>query len=252
MSEWKALNGRITLFPSAPPTPLPSADDLFRKVWGVAPLMFQQQQNPSMPSIAQGKREEITTHCLIHPSRIDITLAPWVDETGELKVSFIEDTNALFTELARILDLVKAGLIQSAISRVGLSMQVATTVQSSEEGNKVVTEAMPQEYRVSLTNEEDFAFQINRQRDSTAAANVTINFLSKWSVEKIQVFRMFPGTLTFPATPQMQIFTVASLTLDHNNVLTERHLNLEEQFQLLRECLTEAEKTLKAHHSRAS
>jgi len=253
MSEWQALSGRITLFPSGPPTsPLPSAEDMFRKVWGIAPQMFQQQQNPLTPGIAQGTRGQMNLNCLVHPSRVDVTLTPPIADTGELKVAFIEDTNELFAEFARIIDSVNTGPVPTPISRVGLSMQIATTVQGSEEGNNVVTQAMPEEYRVKLTNEEDFIFHVNRQRKSEVIQNVTMNFISKWSVDNVQVFRMFPGTITFPAAPQMQTFKVASLTLDYNNVPAERQLNLEEQSQLLRECLTEAEKTLKSHRARAN
>ncbi len=239
MNEWKALNARITLFPTAPLASSSfSALEVYQKVWGVSPDSFQTQQNPILPSIAQGRRDGIMVHCLAHPSRIDLNLAPPPGETAELELMFIEDQDKLYAELRKIIDVIAKGVILPSVSRVGLGLQFATAKPNPEEANKTLTQVMPPRYRTNLTNEEDFIFQVNLQRKSKEVQDVTMNFITKWSVDKVQVFRMFPGP-SFAGTLPTQIFIVASLALDYNS-FAEKLLNPEDQSRLLLECLTEA------------
>src|SRR5271166_2223837 len=87
MNEWKALNARITLFPSAPPaSPLPTALELYRHVWGGDPDSFQKQQNALLPTVAQGRREGMMTNCFAHPTRKAVghhTLPPALGDSRE-------------------------------------------------------------------------------------------------------------------------------------------------------------------------
>jgi len=98
MNEWKALSGRITLFPTArPSSPSPSALELYRLVWGGDPDNFHKQPNALLPTVAQGKRDGLMANCFSHPARIDFNLAPAhaPSEMAEMPLVLIEDTSHL-------------------------------------------------------------------------------------------------------------------------------------------------------------
>lgn len=245
MNEWKALGGRITLFPSAPPTsPLPSALELYPKVWGDEPDSFHKQQNALLPTVAQGRRHSIITNCFAHPTRIDLNLSPVPTPSGtqEPELVFIEDTDQLYTELKGIIKVLAKGIISSSISRVALGLQFVAVKRDSLEANKTLIQTMPQQYRMKVTNEEEFIFQVNRPRKSSKVESVKMNFVTKWSVENVQVVAMpVPaGGQPMPAAaPSIKNFLIASVSFDNNNFAT-RPLTPEEQSQLLDESLTEA------------
>jgi len=239
MSEWKALNGRITLFPTGPQS-IPSAADLYRAVWGAEPDAFQKQPNPLQPTLAQGRRSEMAATCLTHVTRVDFNLSPVLApiETGEPKISLIEDTGRLFGELKEIIKKIAGGTKVSSVSRIALYLQFATVRANFLEANKALTKVMPEQYRISVTDEEDIIFQVNRPRKSGKVEGLRMNFVTKWSVDNVQVM----VALSAGAAPWTKNFLTASVSFDYNNV-AEAALTTEQQSQLLHECLGEASET---------
>ena len=75
MIEWKALVGRISLFPSQS-SPMPSALEVFKTIWGVDPDSFKKQTNPLLPTIAQGTQSGMVATCSTNPGRLDVELTP--------------------------------------------------------------------------------------------------------------------------------------------------------------------------------
>ena len=157
---WKALLARISIFPLTPsPTP-PSALDLFKKVWQIEPEEFHGQANPLMPSMAQGKLGDLTVNCFKQQIRTDFNLLPLLPTGASL--ASIENTTQLHEELSHIIRVIGEGLISDPVVRVAVFVQLVMPAATLEEANKILLTSMPEAYRMGVTNEEDFVFQVNR------------------------------------------------------------------------------------------
>jgi hypothetical protein len=224
MSDWKALVGRVTLFPAlASPSPSPSALSLFTQIWGGDPDSFQRQTNALMPTIAQGKRQGMTATCSVHPARIDLNLEPApTPQTAAQSVAVIEDTTELQKQLLQIINVIGKAAISNSIARVALYLHFLTLADDFVEANKTITNVVPKKYGVKITDEEDFIFQINRPQTSKQVPGVKLNVLTKWSVERFQVFTISMPTPGVPMQPiamapqNVKIFISPSVVLDYS------------------------------------
>lgn len=248
MNEWKSSGGRITLFPAAVSTPSLSALELYRQVWGEEPDSFQRQPNPLMPSVAQGNSNGLKAVCVAQPARIDFNLTPPPrQDEAQQEVAFplIEDTGLLHSELSGLIDVVDRNAVLRSVVRVALGIQFLALKPSSTEANGVLTASIPQQYGVKITDEEDFIFQINRPYTSRSAEGIKTNFITKWSVDRLQIltFAFSAGgpTTTSAQTPasgsQTAEFIAASVNFDINNVPTLTPLPNGQPASLLREAL---------------
>lgn len=253
MSVWKALTGRISLFPSSPSSaPLPSALELYKRVWGADPENFQSSPNALVPTVAQGRRDGLTVGCSVHPTRVDLNLTPPLGtrESGDMTLVLIEDTVQLHTELARLVNFVgdRRGIGADAVSRVGLNLHFITLMPNIEETNKTLISVMPEQYRTRIKDEEDFIFQINRPRASRQVEGIRVNYIAKWSMDRFQLFNISIQAnlpvIDARGIPSQkgQGFTAASVVFDNNNVPVTFSLGPQQQSSLLLECLSEAEK----------
>lgn len=242
--------GRITLFPTpllSPP--LPSTLELYRSVWDGDPDNFQKQGNALMPTFAQGKRGDVMAICSVHPARIDFHLGPVLPENLPERESLvlIEDTSQLRAELMRIIEFVGKGGVSNSISRVALNVQFLVSRASTIEANKLLISVMPDQYRVQITDEEDFIFQINRPYMSREVKGVRMNSLTKWSVDRLKIVSLLVDMTGSPTpasasntAPKLQEFIAASVTFDNNNVPAGNNLAGEQQAALLLEELSAA------------
>ena len=252
MSAWRALAGRITLFPgpgAVPTAPLASALELYKEAWGGEPDLLQKSVNALAPTIAQGKRAEMTVGCAVHPVRIDFNLTPpAASEEAGMTFRLIEDTRQFHTELVRLIKFIGAGVVGSAsVNRVGIFLHFVQLAADIQEANKLLTAVMPDQYRVRITDEEDFVFQINRPQASLGVEGVKMNYLVKWSVDRFQVFNFaiptgasVTGSQSILPPPSHQ-FIAASVTFDHNNVPAASPLVGKQQSSLLSEGLRTSE-----------
>jgi hypothetical protein len=249
MNEWKSSGGRITLFPAAVSSPSLSARELYRQVWGEEPDGFQRQANPLMPSIANGSHNGLKAGCFAQPARIDFNLTPpsSPQEESQEGVSFplIEDTALLRAELLRIIDAVDQNTALSSVVRVALGVQFLALKASSAEANAVLAASIPEQYGVKITDEEDFIFQINRPYTSRRVEGIKTNFITKWSVDRLQIITLavqVGGPTTSAQTPasgsQTAQFIAASVNFDINNVQTPSPLPNDQPASMLREALT--------------
>jgi hypothetical protein len=250
MNEWKSSGGRITLFPAATPGPPPSALELYRQVWGEEPDGFQKATNPLTPSVAYGNRNGLKAGCIAQTTRIDFNLTP-SSQQGEAQedVSFplIEDTGLLRAELSRITDIVDQNAVLNSVVRVALGIQFLDVKPTSAEANGVLTAYIPKQYGVKITDEEDFIFQINRPYASRSAAGIKTNFITKWSVDRLQILTVAlsaggPTATSAQATPtsgssRTAEFIAASVSFDINNVPAITPLPNGQPAALLREAL---------------
>ena len=134
MIEWKALVGRISLFPSQP-SPMPSALDVFKTIWGVDPDSFKKQTNPLLPTIAQGTQSGIMATCSTNPGRIDMELTPVRSaDLPDSSFPLIEDTSQFHKELERIIHAIAQGHVSGPVSRVALVVHIVTLCEVPSKG----------------------------------------------------------------------------------------------------------------------
>ena len=236
------------MFPAAVSSPPHSALDLYRKAWGEEPDSFQKPANPLMPSIAQGSRNGLRAGCFAQPARIDFNLTPSPPSQEEAQeralFPLIEDTGLLRTELSNIIDILDRDIGVNSIVRVALGIQFLALKPSPTEANKVLAASIPEQYGVKITDEEDFIFQINQPYTSKSVAGIKTNFITKWSVDRLQILT-FAVPLSGPTTSaqthasgsQAEQFIAASVNFDINNVPTASPLHDGQPASLLREAL---------------
>jgi len=245
MTEWKTTGGRLTLLPAAPiATGLPSALELFTRVWGAEPDGFQRPSNPLMPSTAQGHRANLTFACTVQPSRIDFTISPYTPLQDPARAQFpvIEDTSQFQNELTQAIEVIGRDVAPNSIFRVAASIQFINLQPTIADANKVLTGVIPANYGVKIENEEDFIFQVNCPY-KTHIEDIRMNSIIKWSVERLTIVTMsIPISPTSPSAPQSVVleFKAASVTFDNNNTPSEKPLSAANQKLLLRAALETA------------
>jgi hypothetical protein len=251
MSNWKPLLGRISLFPvPTSGTDMPSALELFKKIWNLDPISFQGQVNPLAPSVAQGKSGALGLQASVHASRMDFTISSIspddAPENEPQKLNLIEDSESFATELFRIADLIGRQFTDAPILRVATFAQFLCPGDSNASANKTLTEVIPDPYRIRLDEETDFILQVNTPRPSKQLPKLQMNLITKWSVDRLQVVTMLVpfGAGTLPGTqgsvsPHVTEFIAASVSFDNNNapVTADQPLTSEMQAALLREGL---------------
>lgn len=244
MNEWKALVGRITIFPASSSVALPSVLDLYRKMWEGDPINFQGPTNPLSPSSAQGKRGQLGISCSVNPARIDFTLSSVGRESPSEppRLSVIEDSKEFHDELARIARMVGRDLVTHPILRVATFLQFVLIEANSTEANKALMSIVPEQYRITLGNEEEFILQLSRPRMSEKVEKLKLNLITKWSVERFQVVSLLISMGAAPQSgvaPQVTEFIAASVGFDNNNVpvSADKPLSNSQQSSLLLEGL---------------
>jgi hypothetical protein len=239
MNEWKTLASRVTLFPIGTSSP-PSALELYQKVWG-QPDNFQKPSSALAPAVAQGTNGDVMVACSVHPMRVDFNFfAPFPSSiVEEERPPVLEDATHLRAELERIIgNVVCGGDLGILASRVAINAQFVLLCTNATESNKALISVMPKQYRMQITDEEDFIFQINRPQNHPDIQNVRMNYITKWSTDRIRLGSLFlptNGSLTVPSTRRE--FIVASVTFDNNNVPVIQSLGNKEQSSLLYEGL---------------
>jgi hypothetical protein len=186
MGLWKALLGRVTLFPIIPTgTEAVSALDLYRRVWGSDPDVFQKQP-PSgtllVPSVAQGTQNGLSVSCLVQPVRIDLSITPQAQAGFKL----IEDTRLFHDALSGVVRTITNNNTIPT-NRAACSAQFSCPAKDYHEANVFLSSSIPNQYKVALEDEEDFILQINRPRQID---DIKMNYITKWSADRLQVMSL--------------------------------------------------------------
>jgi hypothetical protein len=247
MNEWKSASGRISLFPSNPGVlNQTSAFDLYKRIWSGEPETYQKAATPLMPSAAQGRHDSVNRGCLVQPNRIDFSIAPVQSNPveGPESLPLMENARELRRQLTEIIEAVGSGLTPDNIARVAIVAQFLSPQEGHIQANRVLLETQPEQYRVSITNEEDFVLQVNQPYENTAAGLVRVNAVTKWSVERLQVLTLniMPGSTyvaptVSPASTSIELIT-ANILIEHNNIIQKGPLSLEQQSKILSEGLS--------------
>lgn len=228
MGRWKALAGRISIIAG---TPVVSGSvsvlELYKQAWGMDPLSFQQAPNPLAPSLAQGVRSGMTSSCNLAPNRVDFNLTPHSNSEMETEPTLVlmEDAGALHGELLRLSVALGVGAVNlpEEFNRVAIAVQFASIEANATEANRTITQAIPEKYRPKLNDEQAFVFQINQPARISPVEATQVNFVTKWSVEQFQVFRlgvssdsMQGGSGQGALQPQWKTFVGACISFECN------------------------------------
>jgi hypothetical protein len=255
MPEWKPLLGRVTLFSAAPLSSV-SALDLFKAIWSGEPDSYQRSVNPLQPTVAQGLRNAMLANCVVQINRVDLSLQPSPARTTKIAhpVATIDDTVVFNRSLNQIIDAIRKGIIPGAMNRVALYLHFASFgSRTFAEANRIVMEVIPKNLGVAISEEEDFIFQINRPQQSGKIADIKLNALTKWSVDRVQLFTLnisTPGISVqqiVPAPPEAQTFITPAVIFDNNSQLEKMATSFDanQQADLLIEALGIASKMQK-------
>jgi len=252
MSNWKAIQGRLSVFPATASAALPSALTLYQNLWGGDPEGFQGAPNPLLPSMAHGKRGTLGVNCIVLPGRVDVNLGPISPDTPSNSVPLIEDAEQFVSELRRLATVLSTALVKSTISRIATYVKFVSLEETNAAANKAVLKITPQRFQVGLEDEQEFVLQINQPRSSERFEGLQLNLITKWTVERYQIlsFVVPMGGGPMPAQPQAPApqsseFIAASVAMDFNNVPVDKVLSHDEQSSLLLEGLTQTSQTMR-------
>jgi len=170
----------------------------------------------------------------------------------DLSFASIGDTAQLREELLRIISAIRKGAVSEPVSRVAIFLHFVALVSSLAEANRLLLQGMPHTYRMGISDEEDFVFQINRPRVIGEIANTRMNFITKWSADRFQLLNIavpigspIPGQLGQPPVSlQPKEYLAASVTFDNNNIGGQEPLSSGVQAALLAEGLTRTEQQM--------
>jgi hypothetical protein len=144
----------------------------------------------------------------------------------------IKDTDLLKAELTGLIASIGSAFQQTPLNRVAAYLQLGQEASDFQQANQILSEGMWQHLKVPLKDEEDFVMQINRTR---ADASIKLNFITKWSVERVQVltFEMSPGGQGPVNTPRVVEKIIPTISLDNSNVPLQKPLDQNETGRVL-------------------
>lgn len=228
---WKASLGRIVLFVTAPAYPRASVIELYRELWDVQPENISTPENLLLPAIASGSRNALIMTCAAVPGRIEFSITPQPRDLPALPL--IQDRQALYSELTSITEFARDGFDYAPVVRVAFHLQLLSPQSDIVQANRVLLSALPERYKVRLTNQEDFLLQVNEpyRSDSTG---LKINCVTKWSIETFRIVGVPTG-----GDAQIEVTQIApSVLFDFNSArVSDESLSSEQRYNILREAL---------------
>lgn len=249
MHEWKVLTGRITFLPDHQMFPPGlSALGLYRGIWELDPDNFQKSANPLQMSVAQGNVGGLRVVCVAGINRVDINFGPDLPEGADTPpvIRLIEDADQLDAALKRTIEAIGTPQLSLSSGRVAVAIQFARLEETLTTANQALTSTIPSPYKIKLTDEDDFVFQVNTPFSSAAVPNVKLNLVRNWSVVRFQVVGIavaatvgspsggLPSIVPNLVTPAIG----ASVNVEVNNAPHDRSLEFSEQTAILTEGLT--------------
>jgi hypothetical protein len=243
MSDWKAQSAQVVLFPVVPGgAPVDSALELYKAIWQTDPDSFQKHVagSPFVLSSARGTVEGLAAACLAQPIRIDFTLAPLQQSAIATMTPLIDDSKHFSAQLAHLIEALGDLQTGPQINRVSCVVKFAMISPNFVSANKSISSKLPKPYHVVLSDETDFVLQINRARPSKALDNITINFITKWSIERTQLITFTVDAAAGQALGPSQMvheLIMPNIVFDNNNVQLPRPMSKGEQKAIFAECL---------------
>jgi hypothetical protein len=249
MNAWKVQAARIIVFPLlASGSPPRSALDLYKSVWGKDPDSFQNQVPSNSPfpnSIAQGIEGTLSRSCQAQLIRTDFTFggAPTI---GSVLPS-LDDTESLKTQITGLIGSISDAFQQTPLNRVASYLQLGQDASDYRQANQIISGAMWQHKKISLEDEEDFVLQINRPRPDATDPSIKLNFLTKWSVERLQMMEFLSsvGGQNLSSAPIVTDKIFPIIALDNSNMPLKKPFDHNEIGRVLLELFREMSAQLK-------
>ncbi len=202
---------RFTLLPQLGAS-VRNAAALYEAMFERQPDAFQSSSPGPFPgSLAHGIVGDIQLVIQQQPARLDITFQPQPQvQQGDDLVKFgaAVDVRSHLTSLASALPRALSG---APLTRVASYLQLGRAASSHAEAIRVLLGTMPQRYRMSLADEEDLIFQVNRPKPSAHGAERRINCITKWSVDRLTTMMV-----TNTAAPVVRHMLVSCIGLDNS------------------------------------
>lgn len=242
MSAWTIHAARATLFPALASGAAPrSAFDVFKSIWGEEPAGFQTQPPSGSPfpnSLAQGAAGPISRLCQVQPVRVDLTFTPsgMIDANT---VASIGDTELVSAEMNRVIDAVDEAFKETPLNRAALFLQMGQEAPDFPRANEVLSAAMWENKKAVLGDEEDFILQLNRPRLDGADASLKLNYITRWSVERLNLMT-FLG-----AAPIFVEKIMPTIVLDNSNMPLQKPFAVGQAKKVLSELFKEMPSQLK-------
>lgn len=253
MSAWKVHAARITLFPLLGAGSIPkSALELYKAVWAKDPDSFQSQPAAGAPfpvSVAQGTNGAITRICQTQPVRVDLSFAPVAKPSGEVEIAYFEHAPNLRTEMTTAIGSLEKALDELPVNRVAVYFQIGQETDGYRSANKLVAGTLWEGHQVPLAEDEDFILQLNPAlATSYDGMQVRCNYITKWAVERVQVFTFMgqaAGAQSISGMPMFKELIIPSVSFDNSNVPLQRALTTDEARQMLTDFLGRVSEQLK-------
>ncbi len=149
------------------------------------------------------------------PDRVDWALVPVTDLPDDISESI--PTMGPFPEALSSLQRIALGWLKNPppVSRLAFGAVLAQPVGDRRSGYLQIAGYLP-EVTLDPDGSSDFAYQINRPRDSATIPGLTINRLTKWSVMLFERFRINVGKIEVTAKGYTIQESACRLELDIN------------------------------------
>jgi len=249
---WPVQAARITIFPLLASGSSPkSALDLYKAIWGKDPDSFQGPMagsNPFPGSVAQGAEGNLNRVCQTQPIRTDLTFGPAARTFGP-DLATIEDTVVLHAEMKKVFGTIDVAFQGTPLNRVAVYLQLGREAANIPEANKILSSTVWQGKQVALTNEEDFILQFNCPRPDARDPTTKLNFITKWSVERLQMLTFLAGVPAAVGATNTSLVVekiVPTVAFDNSNMPLQKPFDPGETTRILSELFAEVAVQLKA------
>jgi hypothetical protein len=117
---------------------LQSALEQYGEIWHGEPDSFQKQDNPLLPTMAQGKHGALQANCLTQQARVDFNISALPSQVPPTTVVLIDDPASLRRELSRITNVLDKNnaVVPNPIWRVALILRFLNLKTKQIEANR--------------------------------------------------------------------------------------------------------------------
>ena len=230
MKKFGVQFGRFTLFPQLG-AHVKNAAELYQQIWEKFPEAFQSNPPGTFPgSTAYGRVEKLQFVVQQQPARLDLIFQP-PPQDQSVNLAQLDFEINLYKQFSDLADRLPHVLEGTSINRVASYLQLGCTADDPAEANRLLLGTLPEGLKLRLDAEEDFVLQINLPKPSKHSESTRMNYLIKWSVERMTVM-MIGGP---SPNPSVKNFLVSTVTLDNSNVPQQEPLDGRLSYELLHE-----------------
>lgn len=217
IASWGAQSVRSTLFTNA--FDAARVDEVFLRAYRQQPSNYQGAP-PGMafaPSQASGVDKLGQVAVQKYPGRVDFLLTPNIVPAQSLgTLPTIKDIHGAFDLIQHIVSEIIGA--DQVLTRIAFSAEFGESASIVDDANRVIVGILP--FAIQLNDELDFSLQMTRRLNSSVVKDLKLNFLSRWTVLRVQQIAIpqytLPGVAAFPAVPN---FFISQCSFEVNTVV---------------------------------